>query len=506
MVTKDWSSKWATFSGNKVAVREADSKREITYSDLDRRSRLLALALQRKGLKKGDRVAVLAEFCLEYVLLFAVAQKIGIILVPLNYRLSGRELNYMLENSKPALVITDFAYQHLVEIQPDYQSVPLKLLIQDLPNLEDDFQQWGNELVKADISDADPVFILYTSGTTGFPKGAIYTHGMMFWNSVNTQLRLALTSEDHTVVCMPPFHTGGWNVLLTPLLMHGATITLMPKFDADNILSELEGQQATIFMAVPTMLKMMADSPLFDQVKLEALRYFVVGGEAMPIPLIEKWATKNIPVRQGFGLTETGPNITSLHQDDAIRKKGSIGIPNFYVEIMLADEQGKEVMEGEVGELLIRGPIVTPGYWQNEEATAKSFFGEWFRTGDLLKQDREGFLFVMDRIKHMYISGGENVYPAEVEHIFREIEGIKEVAIVGVPDKKWGETGLAFVVRNKELNVEDVLKACKGKLAKFKLPKHIHFVEYLPKGDTGKLDRKQLKQMALEQLAELENV
>ncbi|GAA4842605.1 long-chain fatty acid--CoA ligase [Algivirga pacifica] len=502
--TKDWFSKWAMYEPDKVAIREADSGREITYGELNKRSDLVAFAFQQLGLQKGDRVAILSEFCLEYVLLLGVAQRLGIILVPLNYRLSGRELDYILYNSSPKMVITDLAYRHLLNGQDYYEAIQHRLSIQDIFKLEEYAEKEVRLLKREELEENDPLFILYTSGTTGFPKGALYTHGMMFWNSVNTEITLTVTSNDHTIVCMPPFHTGGWNVLLTPLLMHGACITLMPKFDADKVLKELEEQKITLFMAVPTMLKMMADSPLFEEVDLSPLRYFIVGGEAMPIPLIEQWANKGVMVRQGFGLTEAGPNITSLHHRDAIRKKGSIGLPNFYIETRLVDDKGEDVKEGEVGEFLIKGPIVTPGYWKNPEATAQAFYGEWFRTGDLLKQDREGYLYVMDRIKHMYISGGENVYPAEVEHALREQEGIKEIAIVGVPDEKWGETGFALIVGEGEtvLTEDIVLQKCQGILARYKQPRHFYFVNELPKGDTGKINRKEVKKIALEQLAQ----
>jgi len=268
----------------------------------------------------------------------------------------------------------------------------------------------------------------------------------------------------------------------------------MKKFEPEKVLWLLEEQQATIFMAVPTMLKMMADEPAFGQVRLEKMRYFIVGGEAMPIPLIERWHEKGVPIRQGFGMTEAGPNLFSLHQRDAIRKKGSIGTPNFYVETRLVNEDGQEVPTGETGELQIRGPVVTPGYWQKPEATASSFANGWFCSGDLLKKDEEGYYFVMDRKKNMFISGGENVYPAEVEHFLRTHPCVMDVAVIGVPHPKWGEVGKAFVVLREGTmaSTNEILEFCTGKLAKFKIPKHIEFINELPKNHTGKIDRKRL--------------
>lgn len=346
-----------------------------------------------------------------------------------------------------------------------------------------------------EITEDDPVLILYTSGTTGFPKGAIYTHKMMFWNSENTALRLGLTDGDRTINVMPFFHTGGWNVLQTPFLHRGATVAMLPKFDAELVLDLLESEQITIFMGVPTMLKMMADAARFESVNLSALRYFIVGGEAMPLPLIEKWHNKGVPIRQGYGLTEFGPNVTSLHQDDAVRKMGSIGKPNFYIDIKIVDDNENPVAANEIGEFCLKGPTCTPGYWNNPEATAAAIKDGWFFTGDYVRQDADGYIYVVDRKKNMYISGGENVYPTEVEKFLRTHPEIADVAIIGVPDEKWGESGKAFVVRaaGSQLTAADILAFCKGNLAKFKIPKYISFLPELPKGDTGKIDRKQLK-------------
>ena len=219
----------------------------------------------------------------------------------------------------------------------------------------------------------------------------------------------------------------------------------------------------------------------------------------MPIPLIERWQlAKGVAIRQGYGMTEVGPNLTSLHQNDAIRKKGSIGRPNFYVDIRIVDSQGQEVAENTAGELLLRGPMVTPGYWRNEEATRKAIVDGWFHTGDMVRLDEEGYLFVVDRIKNMFISGGENVYPAEVERVLQSHGGVSEAAVVGVPDAKWGEVGKAFVVRRPgvQLSETDLREHCRNLLARFKVPRYIIFVEELPKNDTGKINRAALKQLA----------
>ncbi len=498
---KDWFGRWAGYTPNKTAVKDFSSGKGMTYAEIDKAAQKVALYFQRNlGLKYGDRVAVLSDFNLNYIILLAVAQKTGIILLPLNYRLSGRELDYLLENAGASACVVSDSYATLLKDSPHYWICQHRLSMDELSSVANSRGISGFKGVE--IEEDHPLFILYTSGTTGFPKGAIYTHKMAFWNAVSTGLRLDLTSADHTVICMPPFHTGGWNVFLTPFMLHGASVSLMPKFEPDEVLKVLEEERSTLFMAVPTMLKMMAEAPNFSSSQLSSMRYFIVGGEPMPIPLIEKWATKDIAIRQGFGMTEAGPNLTSLDHSDAIRKKGSIGTPNFFVETKLVNEKGEEVEVGEIGELLVKGPIVTPGYWQNEEATGKAIKDGWFYTGDLLKRDEEGYLFVMDRKKNMFISGGENVYPAELEHFFRSHEQISEVSVVGVPHPKWGEVGMAFVVPTPEgLLSEEELKAfCQGRLAKFKIPKHFHFVEELPKSATGKVDKKALYGLRLEKL------
>jgi len=349
-----------------------------------------------------------------------------------------------------------------------------------------------------EVDEDHPIFILYTSGTTGKPKGVLYSHKMLFWNSVNTAMTLKINSDSKTVVVMPPFHTGGWNVLLTPFLHHGGTVYLCNKFEPNLTLSLLDQKECNIFMGVPTMLAMMANEIDFETSNLSKLDYIIVGGESMPIPLIERYAQKGVAIRQGYGMTEVGPNLTSLHQDDAIRKKGSIGRPNFYVEIKIVGESGNEVAHNEPGELWLRGPMVTKGYWKNEKATKEAFSddGNWFKTGDMVIEDSEKYLYIVDRLKNMFISGAENVYPAEIEKIIIQNPKVKECCVIGVKDEKWGEVGKAFIALREQPISEDEIKSfCLKHLAKFKVPKYYHFLDELPKSDSGKIDRKKLKSL-----------
>lgn len=497
---QDWIGKWAVYSPDKTAVREAGSGRALTYAELNRLgNRLAHYVTGELGLQKGSRVAVLAENCLEYLVLFTMAQKTGCILVPLNYRLAGAELDFMVQNAAPDMLIVEEQFEEKLREAPQAGRIPHRRTLAELSTLCDPaFQKESDERFEnIPVAPHDPIFILYTSGTTGFPKGALYTHKMLFWNSINTAMSLIVNTESRTVNCMPPFHTGGWNVLQTPFLHHGAFVCIMKKFDACRVLELLESERATIFMGVPTMLKMIAEEPAFETADFESLYYLIVGGEPMPIPLIETWHDKGVPIRQGYGMTEVGPNLTSLHQRDAIRKKGSIGRPNFYVDIRIVDEQGKDRPPGEAGELLLRGPMVTPGYWRNPEATRKAFHGNWFRSGDRVRLDEEGYLYVVDRIKNMFISGGENVYPAEVERVLLQHEAVAEAAVTGVPDERWGEVGKALIVLQKGAGIqtENLIDFCRTQLAKFKVPKYVVFVESLPKNDTGKIDRPRLRNL-----------
>lgn len=488
----DWTARWATYRPHHIAVEEAESGAALTYAQLNQRGDALAYWLRDTwGIGKGDRVAVLADFGLDYVALFAAALKAGFILVPLNYRLAAPEIAWMLQDATPGLVLVEEKYRPLL------RESPTDIPVADLAELAAHRPQTVEAFPVGAFVESDPVFLLYTSGTTGTPKGAIYSRGMLFWNSINTAISLHVSSDSRSVVCLPPFHTGGWNVLLTPFLHHGGYVCLMRKFDAGEVLRLLREKRATLFMGVPTMLRMISEDPGFAAAQFPDLHYLIVGGEAMPVPLIETWHAKGVMVRQGYGLTEVGPNLTSLHQDDAIRKKGSIGRPNFYVDIRVCDDEGREMATGERGELCLRGPMVTPGYWQNPEATARAFREGWFRTGDVVVRDEEGFLFIVDRLKHMYISGGENVYPAEVERVLLRHPGVAEAAVIGVADPQWGETGHAWVrPADPGLQAEELLTWCRTQLAKYKVPKYLDLVEEIPKSDTGKINKRRLADLA----------
>ena len=320
MIVSDWVSKWAEYIPGKIALKEFETGKTLTYKQLNDVANQLVIWLRNEhNISFGDRIAVLAENCLIYTALFVASQKAGFIMVPLNYRLSPRELEYMLTISEPAILFFEKKFSNC--LQQDLKPVFPVLSFEPLEKVCTAMVENENypALPAVDIPEDHPIFLIFTSGSTSFPKGAMYTHRMLFWNNLNTWIRLNITSEDRAISCAPPFHTGSWNVLQNSFMHHGAYTLLMKKFDADAILRVMEEDHHTLFWGVPTMLKMMAESPWFSKVKLEKLRYFVVGGEAMPLPLIDTWHKKGIPVRQGYGLTEVGPNVTSLDHENAIR-------------------------------------------------------------------------------------------------------------------------------------------------------------------------------------------
>lgn len=494
----DWLANWAKYTPNRMFLHEHQRDVQWNYSDFNLRANALAdYLLNQYKIKKDDRIAIYSKNKSEHVILFLACIKLGALLVPLNFRLMPRELDILIKDADPKLFFYDEEFKDHIPKLSSIDKIEFVNTLDEITkflfenNIKSDFV--SSQILTED----DAVMILYTAGTTGLSKGVIITHKMLFWNSINTGLRLDLHSSDHTQSFAPFFHTGGWNVLFTPFLHHGASHTLLTQFDADLILQLMEKEKATILFGVPTMLQMMADSPYFSKVDLSSVRYAIVGGAPMPIPLINTWHNKGVFIRQGYGLTEVGPNCFSLHQDDAIRKKGSIGFPNFYIETKIVKEDKTECASNEVGELWLKSPVITPGYWKNDKATKESITDGWFHTGDLVKQDEDGYFYVVDRKKNMYISGGENVFPAEVETYLYTNEKVKEAAVIGVDDEKWGEVGKAYIVlKDDQLsNEKEIIDYCKGNLAKYKIPKYVEFLSELPKTEAGKIDKKKLIQM-----------
>lgn len=494
----DWLKRWSLYSPKKLALTDGDTGQSLTYSELYQQALSGATFLKKKyNIQKGDRVIHFStNETSSFVLFFALA-RLGATLVPINYRLTPRELSYVITNAEPALIVYEDAFKGLLteiknEIQvPEKNWLPIvgensfaSLITKEKPDhLEFQSEQDSTAL------------IIYTSGTTGFPKGAMISHQTLFWNSVNTTLRLNICETDAAVIFLPLFHTGGWNVLSTPFFHRGAHVILTKKFDADQVLQLSEKHNTTLLFGVPTTMGMMARSEKFQSCSFKSVRYAIVGGEPMPLELIKTWQSKNVPIRQGYGLTEFGPNVFSLNESDTVRKMGSIGFPNFYIDVKVVDENGKTLGHDQVGELWLKGPMAMTGYWKNPKATEETFEDGWLKTGDLVYFDQENYFYVVGRKKDMYKSGGENVYPAELEQIIQQVPWVKEVAVIGVKDAQWGEVGHAFVaVKNGYFNEQELRDHCLKNLAKFKNPKFFTQLDELPKGDSGKILKRKLNE------------
>jgi fatty-acyl-CoA synthase len=488
----DWLARWAVYAGQRVALVDADANREWTYRQLLTQASKLARLFEAKGVTRGDRVAVLAGNEVGFIPLFFALNRLGAILVPVNFRLAAREVDHIVADSKPRLFIHSKQFAETVaKLEPKH--LPAQQL--SFEALEALAEPFDGAPTAFHARFEEPCMVLYTSGTTGAPKGALITHQMVFWNSVSTGLRLDLTQHDVTVSFLPFFHTSGWHVLNTPFLHRGARLVFLKKFDAERILSLCDSHGVTVLFGVPTTMDTMARSPSFAKTSLKSVRFAIVGGEPMPLELIKTWQERGVAIRQGFGMTEFGPNCFSLNAEDSARKMGSIGFPNFYVDAKLVRDDGSECGVDEVGELLLRGPACTAGYWQNEKATAEAFRDGWFVTGDLLRKDAEGFFFVAGRKKEMFISGGENVYPVEIERVLSTHPKLREVAVIGVKDAQWGEVGRAFVapLEGQAVTADEVLAFLQGKLARYKLPKTVVVRDALPKSDSGKILKRALE-------------
>jgi fatty-acyl-CoA synthase len=334
------------------------------------------------------------------------------------------------------------------------------------------------------VADEDGLLLVYTSGTTGKPKGALLSHANCFWTNLGFDLTTGISQDDVVLQVLPQFHVGGWNVQALLAWWKGATVVLERQFDPERALRLIEEKRVTTMMGVPATYLFLAQEPGFARADLSSLRRAVVGGAPMPEALLETWAARGTAIVQGYGLTEAAPNVLCLPPEDAVRKLGFAGKPYCFVEVRLSDED----------ELQVRGPNVFPGYWRNPEATAQAFTDDgWLRTGDIAERDDEGFYRIKGRLKDMFISGGENVYPAEVEAVLHEHPRVADVAVVGVPDERWGEVGVAFVVAD-GISGDDLLEWCAGRLARFKVPKSVRFIGEIPRNGMGKVQKQELRE------------
>lgn len=500
MFIGDWLSRRAKLTPDKVALIDATTspERSITYAEWHTQAvRTERFLVNELGVRKGDRVAVLAANSVAYLDVWFALGKQGAILQNLNWRLAVPELERVLLNAEPLALMysSDFASQ--VDALRDRIPSIRRWVAFDTPSQPGDLPFSARDahpdapLPDVELSWDDPWVLCYTGGTTGLPKGAVLTHGCMAANSVNTVMSWGVTPDDVVPLISPLFHTGGLNVFTLPLVHIGGTTVVTRGWNTDQIYDLVQRQLPTLFFAVPTMFVMLQSDPRWETTDFTYLKYVINGGAPCPLPIFEKWWAKGVAFKTGYGLTEAGPNTFWLPEADVKRKPGSVGHPLFHVDVQIVDPVSEQPCgPEEVGELLIRGPHVCDGYWRNPEATQSTFRPTkanptgptWLHTGDLARCDAEGYYYIVGRCKDMIISGGENIYPAEVESVMHAHPAVESAALIGVPDEKWGEVGRAVVVRKADAPLEEaeLLAFLRERLARYKTPKSVVFVDQMP--------------------------
>ena len=502
MHAADLLSSRANLTPGRIALVEMATGKRYTYSELNSRASRMANYLRETlGVEKGDRVSILAHNSVFYVDLFYGLAKIGAILAPLNWRLQARELAYIVQDCTPKVL---FCGPEFAELLPEIRGPASMARVVALEGaaIPDALAVTGVEKASAaeperPLLEADDTHcLLYTSGTTGRPKGAMIPHRQVLWNCINTVASWGIRESDVSPVFTPLFHAGGLFAFLTPILYIGGRILLFRGFEPEEVLRATEGERCTVILGVPTIYKMLLETPSFDRADFSSVRFFISGGAPLPVPLVREWvARKGGVFRQGYGLTEVGANCFSMTDEESVSKVGSVGKAIYHSRMRIVDGEDRDVPIGETGELVIAGPHVCTGYWKNQKATAEALRDGWFHTGDMARQDREGFFYIAGRYKDMIISGGENVYAAEVEASFRDHPSVAEAALIGIPDPKWQEVGLMVVVlKPGKTATEDALRAfCGERLARYKVPKKVVFADSIPYSAYGKVEKEELR-------------
>ncbi len=493
---------WYKETPDRIALVQGHE--QMTFSKLYERSNCLASALTNEfNIKKGDRVAVLSNNCIEMVeILFAVS-RLGAIFVPLNIRLTAVEIEFIVSDCKPDAIIFNSNQKSLFNQVNELFLIDQSVQINGTPeNQTESYEtllaRYPDNIIPPpkDLTDNDILMLIYTSGTTGKPKGAKLSHSNNIWNCISTAHLLNLTKEDVSITILPLFHIGGWGLYLLPMLFQGGKTIIEEQFNPDSIFDLVDEHQISIFMGVPTIFNIIAQREEFNTRFLPSIRMFVTGGAPCPISLIETYQAKDYILTQGFGMTETSPTVFLMRPEDSLKKKGSVGKPVLSCEVKIFDDESNEMPPNEPGELCIRGKIVCEGYWNRPKATKETTQGGWFYSGDMAKYDEDGFFYIVDRKKNMLISGGENVYPAEIEDVLFRHPEILEVSVFGAPNTKWGEIPVAAVVKTPGSNLtkENLKEWFQPLLAKYKQPKVIYFLDELPKNATGKILTKDLQE------------
>ncbi|MHC6221537.1 o-succinylbenzoate--CoA ligase [Arthrobacter sp. MMS24-S77] len=509
-----WLQRRRPKSGSKIALIAGD--RQLSYEEFAERSDRLANALKSRGVSKGDRVAYLGENHPAFLeTLFACGQ-LGAIFVPLNTRLAPPEITFQLQDCGAVALIHSASLSGLAASGAEGTHVSRRIAVVDSlagdstgpfgdggresPTAAEDYEDivasGAPQHLDEEVGLDDGAMILYTSGTTGRPKGALLTHGNITWNCINVIVDFDFSSSDVALMISPMFHVASLDMGVLPTLLKGGTVVLESRFDPQRTLELIERHRATTISGVPTTYQMLCEHPAWPTSDLSSLNKLTCGGSAVPMRVLEAYEARGLRFSNGYGMTETAPGATTLPAARSRDKAGSSGLPHFFSDVRISDVAGGLAEQGKVGEIQIKGPNVIHQYWGRPDATAESYEdGGWFKSGDMGYKDADGFVFVSDRLKDMIISGGENIYPAEVEQAISELDSVGSVAVIGVPDEKWGEVPRAVVVlRDGASLTEDQLKEhLAGKLARYKIPKTVVFVDDMPRTASGKIRKSELR-------------
>jgi fatty-acyl-CoA synthase len=490
-----WIHRRRVKSAGRAALVDGD--RTISYEQLAERVDRLANALAERGVGKGDRVAYLGENHPAFLETLFAAGTLGAVFVPLNTRLAPPELAYMLTDCGAMVLVHAAELAEAAASASTGSAVTHRIAVDGARgSLDDVIAAASAEHRDVAVGLDDPAMILYTSGTTGRPKGALLTHGNITWNCVNVLVDYDVTSDTVALMISPMFHVASLTMGVLPALLKGATVVLEARFDPARVLDLIERHRVTSMSGVPTTYQMLAEHPNWAGADLGSLRTLTCGGSAVPLRVIDAYERRGLAFTGGYGMTETAPGATSLQPRYSRSKAGSAGLPHFFTDVRIAGPLGEELPSGQPGEIQVQGPNVIPGYWQRPEATDQSFAdGVWFRSGDIGHIDGDGFLYISDRLKDMIISGGENVYPAEVEQAIMELDEVSSVAVVGVPDERWGEVPRAFVQLKggRTLEAGAIQRHLDGRLARYKIPKTVVVVDDLPRTPSGKIRKRDLR-------------
>jgi fatty-acyl-CoA synthase len=493
----------AAFAPDKAAIRFAGS--EFSYAGLAQSIAKAARALKSQlGVGRGDRVAILAANHPDYLVLLYACARLGALLVPLNWRLAVPEQVYILcDASVKALVIEEaFApvIAPLTEALPDVRIVGLDFSPESGSSLAALLEGASGDGRSPHVDTASPLLIVYTSGTTGHPKGAVLRQEALVWNAVMSQHMHDMTAADHVLTVLPMFHVGGLNIQTTPALQLGATVTLHARFAPDAALEAIARERPTLTVLVPATIQAMIEHPLWAETPLDSLRCMTTGSTQVPQRLVDAFTQRNVPVLQVYGSTETCPIAVYTRLSGDWRRPGSTGLPGLVCEAKVVDDSGREVAAGRDGEVVVRGPNVLSEYWGNAQATAEALREGWYYTGDIGTRDPDGHFFIHDRKKNLIISGGENIYPAEVERVLHQHPAIAGAAVIGRPDARWQEVPVAYIVprAGATLSPPEIESFCLAQLARYKVPREYILVDSLPCNAMGKVQHFRLKELIAE--------